>query len=88
MKKKITFFLTLIMLMTSVIIMVLSTVSAAYYMTRQARDLAKAQLGTIVSSYDDTLKQYGDLAMATFAECQKQPQLCGCGKRAEPSLCL
>lgn len=58
-KKKITFFLTLIMLMTSVIIMVLSTVSAAYYMTRQARDLAKAQLGTIVSSYDDTLKQYG-----------------------------
>ena len=56
-KKKITFFLTLVMMVTSVVIMVLSTVSAAYYMTRQAKDLAKVQLSTIESSYNDTLKQ-------------------------------
>ncbi len=63
-KKKITFFLTLVMMVTSVVIMVLSTVSAAYYMTRQAKDLAKVQLSTIESSYNDTLKQYQDLAIA------------------------
>ncbi len=67
-KKKITFFLTLTMLMTSVIIMMLSTISAAFYMTRQARDLAKAQLSTIVFSYDDTLKQYQELAVAMVIE--------------------
>lgn len=63
-KKKITFFLTLTMMVTSVVVMVLSTISAAYYMTKQARELAKAQLSVIESSYDDILKQYQDLAVA------------------------
>ena len=67
-KKKITFFLTLMMLLTSVVIMVLSTISAVYYMTKQAREMARSQLGTIVTSYDDTLKQYHDLAVAMVIE--------------------
>lgn len=67
-KKKITFFLTLMMLLTSVVIMVLSTISAVYYMAKQAREMARSQLGTIVTSYDDTLKQYHDFAVAMVIE--------------------
>ena len=67
-KKKITFFLTLTMLMTSITIMVLSTISAAYYMTKQTKEMARTQLSTIVSNYDDTLKQYQDLAVAMVIE--------------------
>lgn len=67
-KKKIIFFLTLTMLMTSVIIMVLSTVLETYYMTNRAKELVRTQLGTIVSSYDDTLKQYQELAVAMVIE--------------------
>ena len=67
-KKKITFFLTLTMLVTSITIMVLSTISAAYYMTKQTKEMARTQLSTIVSNYDDTLKQYQDLAVAMVIE--------------------
>lgn len=67
-KKKITFFLTLMMLVTSVVIMMLSTISAVYYMTKQAKEMARSQLSTIVSGYDDTLKQYQELAIAMVIE--------------------
>lgn len=43
-KKKITFFLTLTMLVTSITIMVLSTISAAYYMTKQTKEIGRAHV--------------------------------------------
>lgn len=67
-KRKITFFLTLVMLMTAMVTMLISTISAAYYMTRQSKDMAKTQLDTLVSNYDDTLKQYQNLAVAMVIE--------------------
>ncbi len=67
-KKKITFFLTLVMMMTSVVILLISTISAAYHMTNQSKDMARRQLDMLVSNYDDTLKQYQDLAVAMVIE--------------------
>lgn len=67
-KGKISFFLTVTILMTSVIIMVISTVSSVYYMTKQSKDMARNQLDTLALGYADTLEQYQDLAVALVIE--------------------
>lgn len=67
-KGKVSFFLTVMILMTSVIIMVISTFSAVYNMTRQSRSMAELQLRTLASNYADTLKQYQDLAVTFVIE--------------------
>ena len=63
-KRKISFFLSLIILTTSIVILAASTGSAFYYMTRQSKDMAASQLKTLASNYDDTLLQYQNLAVA------------------------
>lgn len=67
-KGKISFFLTVTILMTSVIIMVISTISSVYYMMKRSKDMAKTQLSTLASNYADTLKGYQDLAVALVIE--------------------
>ena len=63
-KRKISFFLSLIILTTSMIILAASTGSAFYYMTKQSKEMAASQLKTLASNYDDTLMQYQNLAVA------------------------
>lgn len=63
-KRKISFFLSLTILATSVIILVVSTMSAVYYMTKQSKNMAKEQLATLASNYDGTLEQYQNLAVS------------------------
>lgn len=67
-KGKISFFLTLTILVTSIIIMVISTVSSMNYMTKQSKEMAETQLDTLASNYADTLKQYQELAVALVIE--------------------
>jgi len=67
-KGKISFFLTLTILVTSIIIMAISTVSSMNYMTKQSREMAETQLDTLASNYADTLKQYQELAVALVIE--------------------
>ena len=67
-KGKISFFLTVTILMASVVIMVISTVSAVYNMTRQSKNMAENQLSTLASNYADTLQQYHELAVALVIE--------------------
>lgn len=81
-RKKMTFFLTLAMLVTSMVIMLISTISAVYYMTNQSKEMAKSQLSTLVSNYDNTLEQYQNLAVALVIERSvqkycKTPKLAG-----------
>ena len=63
-KKKISFFISLLIMGTSLIILTASTFSAFYYMTNQTREMATSQLETLASNYDDTLEQYQNLAVA------------------------
>lgn len=63
-KKKISFFMSVTILITSLIILVVSTLSAAYYMTKQSKEMAREQLDTLASNYADTLKQYQNLAIS------------------------
>ena len=63
-KKKISFFISLLIMGTSLLILTASTFSAFYYMTNQTREMATSQLETLASNYDDTLEQYQNLAVA------------------------
>ncbi len=63
-KKKIIFFQTLMIAVTSMIILVVSMTSAVYYMREQAKEMARGNLETLASNYNDTLLQYQKLAMA------------------------
>lgn len=63
-KKKVSFFMSLTILGTALVILLASTFSAVYYMTRQTKDMATTQLETLASNYDGTLKQYQNLAVA------------------------
>lgn len=67
-KGKISFFLTLTILVTFIIIMAISTVSSMNYMTKQSKEMAETQLDTLASNYADTLKQYQELAVALVIE--------------------
>lgn len=67
-KGKISFFLTVTILMASVIIMAISTASAIYNMIKQSKNMAENQLSTLASNYADTLKQYQDLAVTLVIE--------------------
>lgn len=67
-KRKITFFITLAMFVTSVVIMLISTISAVYYMTSQSKDMAKTQLRILSYNYDDALEQYQNLTVALVIE--------------------
>lgn len=87
-RKKMTFFLTVAMLVTSMAIMLISTISAVYYMTEQSKNMAKAQLNTLASNYDNTLEQYQNFAVALVIEDSvqdycKSPELAGEGYRQE-----
>ena len=86
-KRKITFFLTLVMLVTAIFTMLISTISAAYYITKQSKDMAKSQLDTLVSYYDDTLEQYQNLAVALVIEDSVQ-QYCRSTDNAGPAYML
>ena len=86
-KRKITFFLTLVMLVTAIFTMLISTISAAYYKTKQSKDMAKSQLDTLVSYYDDTLEQYQNLAVALVIEDSVQ-QYCRSTDNAGPAYML
>lgn len=63
-EKKIRFFLTMVISGTSIIILLVSTISAVFYLTRQSRQMARDQLVTLSSNYDDVLRQYQNLAVA------------------------
>ena len=67
-KKKMSFFLTLTSVMTSVIILSVSTLSAVHYMTEQSKEMTRTQLETLASNYDKTLEQYQSLAIALVIE--------------------
>lgn len=63
-KKKLSFFLSLMIFATSIVILAVSSASAVYYMTKQSKDMAASQLETLAFNYDDTLSQYQNLAVA------------------------
>lgn len=63
-KRKISFFMTWIILTTFLIILAVSTVSTVYYITEQSKDMATSQLETLASNYDGTLEQYQNVAVA------------------------
>lgn len=67
-KKKMSFFLTLTILLTSIVTLLVSTMSAVYYMTEQSKDMVRTQLATLASSYSGTLEQYQNLAIALVIE--------------------
>lgn len=67
-KGKVSFFLTVTLLLTSVIVLVISTASAVYNMIKQSRNMAENQLSTLASNYADILKQYQDLAVTLVIE--------------------
>ena len=67
-KKKMSFFLTLTILLTSIVTLLVSTMSAVYYMTEQSKDMVRTQLATLASSYSGTLEQYQNLASALVIE--------------------
>lgn len=67
-KKKMSFFLTLTSVMTSVIILSVSTLSAVHYMKEQSKEMTRTQLETLASNYDKTLEQYQSLAIALVIE--------------------
>ena len=67
-KKKMSFFLTLTMLLTSIVTLLVSTMSAVYYMTEQSKDMVRTQLATLASNYSGTLEQYQNLAIALVIE--------------------
>ncbi len=63
-KKKITFFVSLAFLTTSITILILSTISSVYYMSNQSSKMAREQLETLAKNYDSTLTQYQNLVVA------------------------
>ena len=67
-KKKMSFFLTLTILLTSIVTLLVSTMSAVYYMTEQSKDMVRTQLATLASNYSGTLEQYQNLAIALVIE--------------------
>ncbi len=78
-RRKISFFMTLTILLTSMITLVVSTVSAVSSMTRQSKSISTAQLRTLASNYADTLEQYQSLAVAMVIEGSVQ-RYCKSGK--------
>ena len=71
-KKKISFFLSLTIMTTSIIILVASTTWAGYYMTKKSENMVKEQLETLASNYDDTLAQYQNIALSIVMSDQVQ----------------
>ena len=71
-KKKISFFLSLTIMTTSIIILVASTTWAGYYMTKKSENMVKEQLETLASNYDDTLAQYKNIALSIVMSDQVQ----------------
>ena len=67
-KKKMSFLLTLTILLTSIVTLLVSTMSAVYYMTEQSKDMVRTQLATLASNYSGTLEQYQNLAIALVIE--------------------
>ncbi len=77
-KQKISFFVSFIVVLTSVISLTISAVSSEYYMIRQSKEMVGDQLRILASNYSDTLKEYQNMAVALVIDdniqeyCQKR----------------
>lgn len=73
--RKMSFFLTIAVVGTSLLILLVSTVSLTSSMTQKTEDMMKDQLATLASNYDEVLTNYKTLSYALIMDSSVQDYL-------------
>lgn len=85
-KKKISVFMSLLILILALISLVVSSFFEIKYITGQTEEMAEEQLGTLASNYNSTLNSYTKLAIALTINSDVQNYCKGEGKSSKSAL--